>query len=285
MFNLIFQKKAYCILCIAVLFGFHNALSAQPQKSNLTASNKKKQQKSAAEETAYTLFEYNAAPISTPSHKTTAVVQEDIVVDDDSAITQKILDIIQYNTLFLNKKIITENEIDSIKDNTLVATNSVKTEKDTSKTQILVAETSSDNRFFKDSACIDLVIDTVSVIQITEKFIELEYTIINKGTASAPMFGTKKTFKDNVAVHFYFSGTPRLNRGSIIAEAMYLTEGLKQTKGILAPNERYKNRIKLSLEKRSRFYGVIILQLDAFDILRHECDETNNNYSIVPRWY
>ena len=142
-----------------------------------------------------------------------------------------------------------------------------------------------DNRIFDDSTCIDLVFDSVSVIQIAEKFIEIEYTIINKGTAPAPLFGTKKSVKDNVAVHFYFSGTPRLNRGSILAEGIFLTEGLRETKGMLAPNTPYKNRFKLPLEKKNRFYGVVILQLDAFDILRRECDETNNVFSIVPKWY
>jgi hypothetical protein len=154
-------------------------------------------------------------------------------------------------------------------------------QKDTSK----MGEITTEERVFDDSVCIDLTFDTVTIIQIAEKYIEIEYSIINKGTTPAPIFGSKRTFQDNVALHFYFSGTPRLNRGSILAEAMYLTEGLKETKGMLAPNAIYKNRIKLSLEKKSRFYGVIILQLDAFDILRQECDETNNNYSIVPKWY
>lgn len=156
---------------------------------------------------------------------------------------------------------------------------------DTTKAQTHVVVPPVDNRIFDDSTCIDLTFDSVSVIQITEKFIEIEYSIINKGTASAPLFGTKKSVKDNVAVHFYFSGTPRLNRGSILAEGIFLTEGLRETKGLLAPNTLYKNRFKLPLEKKNRFYGVVILQLDAFDILRRECDETNNVFSLVPKWY
>lgn len=152
---------------------------------------------------------------------------------------------------------------------------------DTAKTAKIVVNEDK----FQDSTCIDLALDSVSVIKMTEKYIEIEYTIINKGTAPAPIFGSKKSVTDNVALHFYFSGTPRLNRGSILAEGIYLTEGLKETKGMLMPNASYKSRFKLSLEKKNRFYGVIILQLDAFDILSHECDETNNVYPIVPKWY
>ena len=156
---------------------------------------------------------------------------------------------------------------------------------DKTKTKPVAIETPVNVPFFTDSVCIDLAFDTVSVIEISEKYVEIEYSIINKGTAPAPIFGTQRSVKDNVAIHFYFSGTPRLTRGSILAEGIYLTEGLRETKGMLAPNAVYKGKFKLPLEKKNRFYGVIILQLDAFDVLPHECDETNNIYPIIPKWY
>ena len=134
-------------------------------------------------------------------------------------------------------------------------------------------------------SCIDLVFDTVKIIKMGEKYIEIEFSIVNRGTLSAPLFGRKNTKEDNVAVHFYFSGTNRMTRGAIFADGIYLTKGLKETKGWLTPNEVYTERIKLSLKKRISFYGVILLQLDAFDILRQECDETNNVQAITPRWY
>ena len=137
----------------------------------------------------------------------------------------------------------------------------------------------------KMDSCIDLVFDTVKIIKMTEKYIEIEFSIVNRGTLSAPLFGRKNTKEDNVAVHFYFSGTNRMTRGAIFADGIYLTKGLKETKGWLTPNEVYTERIKLSLKKRISFYGVILLQLDAFDILRQECDETNNVQAITPRWY
>lgn len=135
-----------------------------------------------------------------------------------------------------------------------------------------------------DSACIDLVIDTVKVQKLDDKYIWLEITMLNKGTAPAPLFGAKRGNTDNVAIHFFFAGTKRLTRGAALADGIYLTEGLKETKGLLQPNIPYTQVFKLSLEKKTPFTGVIILQLDAFDVLR-ECDETNNVKAIVPKWF
>ena len=136
----------------------------------------------------------------------------------------------------------------------------------------------------KKDGCPDLVFDTITVVKRTEKYIELEFVIRNKGNAPAPIFGTSRSNDDNVAVHFFFSGTQRLTRGSIMADGIYLTEGLKNTKGLLYPQTTYIVRHKLSLEKKNQFSGVIILQLDAFDVIA-ECDETNNVKAIVPKWY
>ncbi len=133
--------------------------------------------------------------------------------------------------------------------------------------------------------CIDLVFDTIKVLRIESKFIELEFTIRNNGTTAAPIFGKSRSKQDNVAVHFYFSGASRMTRGAMLIDGIYLTTGLKDTKGWLAPNAVYTERIKLSLKKRIPLYGVILLQLDAFDVLPQECDETNNVKAITPRWY
>ena len=154
-----------------------------------------------------------------------------------------------------------------------------------SQTDIQIVENTVKTTFYQDSTCIDLTFDSVSIVQITDKYVEIEFSITNKGSKAAPIFGEKRSNTDNVSVHFYYSGTPRLTRGAILADGIYLTEGLKETKGMLAPNAVYKNKFKLSLEKKNRFYGVIILQLDVFDVLRHECDETNNIFAIVPKWY
>lgn len=160
-----------------------------------------------------------------------------------------------------------------------------KKEKPTVVTSKNAGDDAPKDDFPSTTSCIDLTIDTIKVVRIETKYIELEFTISNRGTLPAPIFGARKSNDDNVAVHFYFSGTPRLTRGALLADGIYLTEGLKDSQGMLEPNKTYTQRFKLSLERRNRFYGVIILQLDAFDVLRQECDETNNVKSIIPNWY
>jgi hypothetical protein len=122
------------------------------------------------------------------------------------------------------------------------------------------------------------------VIKYDESYIWLEITVLNKGTIPAPIFGSKKSIDDNVAIQFYFSGTPRLTRGSILGDGIFLSEGLKETKGMLAPNTPYKHLAKVSLEKKIRFYKVLLMQIDAFNIIDSECDETNNVKAILPNW-
>ncbi len=167
----------------------------------------------------------------------------------------------------------------------IVASSNLKPKTQNAKLEGLLSISMKNTLKIVQDSCIDLVFDTVKIIKMEEKYIEIEFSIVNRGTLSAPIFGTKHTKEDNIAVHFYFSGTNRMTRGAIFADGIYLTKGLKETRGWLMPNQIYTERIKLSLKKRISFYGVILLQLDAFDILRQECDETNNVQAVTPRWY
>lgn len=131
------------------------------------------------------------------------------------------------------------------------------------------------------NACPDLTIDAVRIIETTTKFVKLEFIVFNKGNAPANLWGATRKLEDNVSVQFYVNGTPRLTRGSLIIDGIYLQDGLKETKGILAPNKGVKQIAKISTEKITRYNRVIILRIDGFDVIA-ECDETNNTNSIVP---
>jgi hypothetical protein len=131
--------------------------------------------------------------------------------------------------------------------------------------------------------CPDLVIDGVRVAKLTEKYIWVEFNVFNKGTGAATIYGNGLKKEQYLAVHFYFSGTPRLSRGSVFADGIFITEGLKETKGILAANTGVKQTIKISLEKLTRFNKVLLLQIDGFNTTE-ECDETNNGNYIIPNW-
>lgn len=131
------------------------------------------------------------------------------------------------------------------------------------------------------NACPDLTIDAVRIIEATPKYIKLEFIVFNKGNAPVNLWGATRKLEDNVSVQFYVNGTPRLTKGSLIVDGIYIQDGLKETKGILAPNKGVKQIAKISTEKVTRYNRVIILRIDGFDIVS-ECDETNNTNSIVP---
>jgi hypothetical protein len=131
--------------------------------------------------------------------------------------------------------------------------------------------------------CADLVLEDVKVLSLSKKNLEIEFTIVNKGVGDAPLFGTKKGKEDNIAIQFYLSSSPRLTRGAVALEGVYVTKGLEATQGKLAPNGRYRQKAKINIEKANQFNKVLILYTDNFDVLR-ECDETNNEAHIIPNW-
>ena len=141
------------------------------------------------------------------------------------------------------------------------------------------------NYYNLSDTCIDLVFDTVKVLKITTDYVELEISVKNAGTMPVNLWGPTRSIEDNVAIHFLFSGTKRLTRGAIMADGIFITEKTKNKNGILNPQEVLTFKHKVSLEKKNRFSGVIVLQLDAFDVITEECDETNNLFFCVPKWY
>jgi hypothetical protein len=148
-----------------------------------------------------------------------------------------------------------------------------------------MTEIAKDTSDFVDDrlTCADLTLEDLKVLSLTKKNMELEFTIVNKGVGEAPLFGTKKGKEDNIAIQFYLSSSPRLTRGALPLEGIYLTQGLETTKGKLAAGGRYRQKVKINIEKANQFSKVLILYTDNFDVLR-ECDETNNEAHIIPDW-
>ena len=130
--------------------------------------------------------------------------------------------------------------------------------------------------------CIDLIVDSVSVLNLTSGSVTLQYFIRNIGTAPAPLNGDGALVKEKVAVQFFFSGSTRITRGSIFAYCAVITaDALKDTKGILGPGKAVRQTAKFSLENKPRFYKVILIEVDAVNAIENECDETNNVGFIV----
>lgn len=120
-------------------------------------------------------------------------------------------------------------------------------------------------------SCPDLQIDSIRVLEYKKKCYIIEYTLSNKGTAPAPLFGAKRKLTDNIIIRAYFSGDRRVNRGDAKAGAAYIKKGT----GTLLPGESYTGTIEVDRRLESNYISIVLLQVDAFSTLR-ECDETNN---------
>jgi hypothetical protein len=159
-------------------------------------------------------------------------------------------------------------------------------EKQLVKTEPIKRDTAPSSGFIEEkidlsTGCADLTIDGVRVLESNEKIIKVEFNLFNNGNKAANIYGETRKLEDNVAVRFYASGTQRLTRGSLIVDGIFISEGLKDTKGMLEPKKGVKLTYKVSAEKFTRFSKVMILQVDGFDVVR-ECDETNNvNYVFI----
>jgi len=125
-------------------------------------------------------------------------------------------------------------------------------------------------------SCSDLQIDSIRVLEYKKKCYVVEYTLSNKGTAPAPLFGTKRKLTDNIILRAYFSGDRRLNRGDAEAGAAYIKKGT----GILLPGESYTGIMEVDRRLETNYISIVLLQVDAFSTLR-ECDETNNVSWII----
>jgi len=133
-----------------------------------------------------------------------------------------------------------------------------------------------------EEACPDLVIENFKVTKRKKKYAEITYTILNKGTAPASLFGEDKALEDNIAVRAYASGTAKLSRGDMILGGSFIEKGMKDKKGILQPNESYEGTFKIDIRKKTRHMPYLIMFVDTYQGL-WECNEGNNVMNITYR--
>jgi hypothetical protein len=191
----------------------------------------------------------------------------------------------QYQKLVATTDTALSNPQTTIPTPIIVVTTPPTSTKSPVSSEVTAKETEKETDEFVDERlnCADLVLEDVKVLSLSKKNLEIEFTIVNKGVGDAPLLGTKKGKEDNIAIQFYLSSSPRLTRGAVALEGVYVTKGLEATQGKLAPNGRYRQKAKINIEKANQFNKVLILYTDNFDVLR-ECDETNNEAHLIPNW-
>ncbi len=132
---------------------------------------------------------------------------------------------------------------------------------------------------FNRKLCPDLILDSLVLLKRESKFVHIEFQIVNKGKGAINIIGDKRNIEDNILVRAYFAGSPRFSRGAIPADEMYL-KGLDETQGILFPNQRIKATMKVSRKKQTKYNKVMIVFVDANQIVM-ECNETNNRDHVL----
>ena len=203
---------------------------------------------------------------------------EEVVSDEPEKAEKEVVDLAPDKSIEAVKK----------KKEEIIATQSEKVEemaaKGEEKTKKLGSDKSQDSEedytpYLDRDNCSDLFIEDIKIVKRNKRSVTLEYSLVNKGTGPAYLFGSTKSKEDNVAIRANISGSTRLSRGAIIIGGDYITAGLKKENGKLMPNERYTGTLKLDTYKMTKFTPNIILELDAYNSLI-ECDETNNRSHI-----
>jgi hypothetical protein len=108
----------------------------------------------------------------------------------------------------------------------------------------------------------------------------LQFLIRNAGNAAARLLGASDKIEDNLGVNVYFNSSPKLTRGAIFAEGIFIREGVETLDGVLLPGQALQGEIKINLANRTKFTPNLIFELDPFQTVQ-ECDRTNNTRAIL----
>lgn len=129
-------------------------------------------------------------------------------------------------------------------------------------------------------ACPDLVFDTAYIVEYSDNSMTLRFFIRNLGNAAARLLGASDKDEDNLAVNAYFNSSPKLTRGAIFVESIFIQKGRETLDGALLPGQALQGEIKISLANRTKFTPNIVLELDPFQTIK-ECDQANNTRAVM----
>lgn len=129
-------------------------------------------------------------------------------------------------------------------------------------------------------ACPDLAFDTAYIIEYTEKTMTLRFVIRNVGNTTARLLGDAGKTEQNLAVNAYFNSSPKLTRGAIFADGIFIQKGRETLDGILLPGQALQGEIKIGLANRTRFTPNVVLELDPFQKVK-DCDRANNTRAVM----
>ena len=138
----------------------------------------------------------------------------------------------------------------------------------------------SKNSYKDKEKCPDFLIENITIISQSSKWLELEYTIVNKGLGPANLYGESDGDSDNLALKAYLASSEKLSRGSLPLGGGLVKKNKELKKGILDVDQSYTGTMKLDIRKMTRFTPYVILSLNPFNTI-NECDKTNNKNHIL----
>ena len=125
-------------------------------------------------------------------------------------------------------------------------------------------------------SCIDLEIISIKLLEKNKKKAIVEYTLRNNGNLPINFEGDTRKKDDNLAMQIFFSGDEKYNRGDLLVEGLFVNA---PESNIIPPNNAVRQKMEISLSRKTSFHGYLILHIDPTQRFR-ECDETNNYASM-----
>ena len=134
----------------------------------------------------------------------------------------------------------------------------------------------SKNSYAEKAVCPDLILDNLTIIKKSSKWVTLEYTLTNigKGPAYLDIKGSQ-----GIALRAFLSSSENISRGALPLGGGFVSYDDEVTGKELFPDSSFTGTLKLDIRKMTRFTPFVILNFDPFNAL-DECDKTNNYGNI-----
>lgn len=130
-------------------------------------------------------------------------------------------------------------------------------------------------------ACIDLIIDSIWIVQQSKKTVTLRFSIRNIGNKDCEVWGDTPILADNLSIKAYLSSQPYYVNSAYMLRGLFISDEANEAHGILQSQHKITAEMELSLKAKSKFTPYILLEINALHNIE-ECNSSNqNNYTAI----
>lgn len=105
--------------------------------------------------------------------------------------------------------------------------------------------------------CLDVVLDSVSLVKFDQNTMQLRYILRNNGKQAITLAGPEAS----TTIRAYFVSGARLTRGAIPAGSTQLQQGVESLTGQLTPGQKLAGDLTFKLTNRTKFSPNILLEM------------------------